>query len=152
MDASDHADERPPRQPYVEPLVGERRACRCLKCGSCGGTFLHDAPISDFKCPGCGLVLCQSCADAGHGENGDHAGLDPAKVNRDLRARAERAEKAREDVVEECAKVLDAEVLRLKAQVSAGETERMTEALWTRALSIEKLAIAVRALAKAGGT
>lgn len=94
MDASDHADERPPRQPYVEPLVGERRACRCLKCGSCGGTFLHDAPISDFKCPGCGLVLCQSCADAGHGNTGQHGKLDPAKVNRDLRARAERAEKA----------------------------------------------------------
>lgn len=84
------------RVPYIEPVVGERRTCRCVACGSCGATFLHDAPLRDFTCPTCGLVLCQSCCDAGHGDTGQHGKIDPALVNRDLRDRLTAAESERD--------------------------------------------------------
>lgn len=84
-----------------------------VACESCGGSDTY-AVKSDGKCRGCGMLLCQSCADVfDHWGGGLHGKGDPHATARALRASLAALEAERDRLTKGCARVaLDLGLMR----------------------------------------
>ena len=94
-----------------------------VECGSCGG-LTPSADPGDDLCPGCGMVVCQSCVDVfEHVEDGAHGSGDPAGAVCELRTRIEELESVvAEDVARE--PVIKSERLHADARAKQWNEDR----------------------------